>query len=71
MAVHGACPEWYGLKGLLKRSANPSSRKALAAVCAADRAGHTAHRRSSQAFARWPALFAAQTAASALRLEGR
>ena len=49
----------------------PSSRKALAAVSAADRANHTAHRSSMQAFARWPALFAAQTAASALRLEGR
>ena len=48
-----------------------SSRKALAAVCAADSAGHTAHRSSMQAFARWPALLAALTAASALRLEGQ
>ena len=53
------------------RSAKPSSRKALAAVCAADSVGHTAHGSSRPAFARWPALVAAQTAASALRLEGR
>ena len=71
MRRHSGLPEWRGLKRLLERSANPSSRKALAAVCAADRAGHTAHRSSMQAFARWPAIFAAQTAASALRLEGR
>ena len=48
----------------------PSSRKALAAVSAADRASHFAHRSVMPALARWPALFAALTAASALRLEG-
>ena len=52
------------------RGLAPSSRKALAAVWAADSAGHTAHRSSMQAFATWPASIAAQTAASALRLEG-
>ena len=70
-ALHRACPEWGGLKRLLKRNAKPSSRRALAAVCAADSSGHNAHRSSMQGFARWPEFIAALTAASALRLEGR
>ena len=51
-------------------SLRPSSRKALAAVWAVDSASHTAHLTTMQGFARWPALIATQTAASALRLEG-
>ena len=42
----------------------------LAAVCAAGSSVHTAHRSSTQYFVRWRASIAAQTAASALRLEG-
>ena len=49
----------------------PFSRKALAAVCAAVSAGHTADCSSVEGLARWPAYIAAQTAASALRLGSR
>ena len=48
----------------------PSSRKALAAVCAASKAGHLA-KACLELRCAWPALSAAQTAASALRLDGR
>ena len=68
-ASRGSRSAYVAAVFLLANGYPPSSRKALAAVCAANSAGHTAHRISRQAFARWPSSIAAQTAASALRRE--
>ena len=48
----------------------PSSRRALAAVCAAITSNHLAKPATELRCPAWPELSAAQTAASALRLEG-